>query len=146
MAIAMVLVVAGCVTTASRSKVNHNPKPQSTDRTLHQIGYITGDSNFSHYQTYFRKVYESIADQWTMLAEQFNREHQSSGARVIVDFVLTGNGTIGKVQVDFSSANPAATMLCEDAIRNRSPYDAWPSEMLEALGPQQTVRITFIYR
>lgn len=142
----LAMVMAGCVTTASKPNGNLKIVSNTQEMPLPQVGYVTGDSNFSQYQSYFQKVYESIADQWTMLAEHIEREQQDSGSRVVVKFVLTDKGEVNMVMVDFSSASHVATLICKDAIRNRAPFDDWTHEMLEDLGHVQTVRITFIYR
>ncbi len=142
----LAMVIAGCVTTASKPIGNLKIESNTLESSLPQVGYVTGDSNFSQYQRYFQKVYESIADQWTMLAGQIERDQQDSGAHVVVEFVLTSNGEVNMVTVDFSSTSLTATLICKDAIYDRVPFEHWPPEMLEALGPEQTVRITFIYR
>ncbi len=144
--LSLAIVMAGCVTIASKPNGNINTVSNTQETSLPQVGYVTGDSNFSQYQSYFQKVYESIADQWTMLAEHVEREQQDSGTRVMVKFVLTDKGEVNMIMVDFTSASHAATLICEDAIRNRAPFDDWNPEMLKDLGNVQTVRVTFIYR
>ena len=146
LALSLAMMMTGCVTTNSKSNGNLKKESNTMETPLQQVGYVTGDSNFSQYQPYFQKVYESIADEWTMLAGQIEREQQDSGARVVVEFVLTGNGEVNMVTVDFSSASLTATLICKDAIYDRVPFEHWPPEMLDALGPEQTVRITFMYR
>ena len=64
----------------------------------------------------------------------------------MVEFVLTSKGDVSMVTVDFSSASLAATLICKDAIYDRVPFEHWPPEMLETLGQEQTIRITFMYR
>ncbi len=146
LSLSLAMVMAGCVTTASKPIGNLKIESNTMETSLPQVGYVTGDSNFSQYQPYFQKVYESIADQWTMLAGQIERDQPDSGAHVVVEFVLTSKGDVSMVTVDFSSASLAATLICKDAIYDRVPYEHWPPEMLEASGPEQTVRITFMYR
>ena len=142
----LAMVIAGCVTTASKPHGNLKIESDTLETPLPQVGYVTGDSNFSQYQPYFQKVYESIADQWTMLAGQIERDQPDSGAHVVVEFVLTSNGEVNMVTVDFSSASLTATLICKDAIYDRVPFEHWLPEMLEVLGTEQTVRITFMYR
>lgn len=144
--LSLVMVMPGCVTTASNPHDTLKIESNTLETSLPQVGYVTGDSSFSQYQIYFQKLYESIADQWTMLAGSIEREQNDSGARIMVEFVLTSKGDVSMVTVDFSSASLAATLICKDAIYDRVPFEHWPPEMLETLGQEQTIRITFMYR
>ena len=104
------------------------------------------DAKFNEFGEYLDRIYEIIGTQWLLLASQVRRGSVQSASRVIVDFVLTSDGTIRTIEIAYSSAGQASTLICKDAIQSRAPFNNWTDDMIGNLGEEQPIRVTFIYR
>ncbi len=115
-------------------------RPGSTSR----IGEIAIDARRSEFGTYLERMLEAIERQWHSLA----RAHLSASdaaSRVRIRFVLDSSGRVEIVDVE-SSATHTGTLICQDAIEARAPFGNWSDDMIDVLGDEQTLTITFHYR
>ncbi len=110
------------------------------------LGNLAIDAKFSEFGEYLDRMYEIIGTQWLLLASQVRRGSVHTASRVIVDFVLSSDGTIRTIEIAYSSAGQASTLICKDAIQSRAPFNAWTDDMIGSLGEEQPIRVTFIYR
>ncbi len=110
------------------------------------LGSIAIDAKFSEFGEYLDRIYEIIGTQWLLLASQVRRGSVRTSSRVIVDFVLTSDGTLRTIEIAYSSAGQASTLICKDAVQSRAPFNDWTEEMIDSLGEEQPIRVTFIYR
>ena len=110
------------------------------------LGSIAIDAKFSEFGEYLDRMYEIIGTQWLLLASQVRRGSVHTASRVIVEFVLSSDGTIGTIEIAYSSAGQASTLICKDSIQSRSPFNDWTEDMIVSLGVEQPIRVTFIYR
>ena len=115
-------------------------RPGGTSR----IGEIAIDARRSDFGIYLERMLEAIERQWHSLA----RRHMSAAdasTRVRIRFVLDSTGHVEIIEVD-SSATHTGTLICQDAIEARAPFGHWSDDMIEVLGEDQTLTITFHYR
>ena len=110
------------------------------------LGNLAIDAKFSEFGEYLDRMYEIIGTQWLLLASQVRRGSVHTASRVIVDFILSNDGTIRTIEIAYSSAGQASTLICKDAIQSRVPFNAWTDDMVGSLGEEQPIRVTFIYR
>ena len=110
------------------------------------LGSLAIDARFSEFGEYLDRMYEIIGTQWLLLASRVHRGSSQTNTRVIVDFMLTKDGTIRTIEIAFSSALQASTLICKDAIQSRAPFNIWTDEMIVSMGEEQPIRVTFIYR
>ncbi len=109
-----------------------------------RVGEVAIDARRSDFGVYLERMLESIERQWLGMA----RAHASAadmGARVRVRFTLDSSGYVTIVDID-STASQTGTLICQDAIEARAPFGEWSNEMVELMGEEQTMTITFHYR
>lgn len=110
-----------------------------------RVGRIAVDSNFNLMGVYGIRMREVYSAQWNLLAEEYKFASKDYGSVVRVKFTLNKQGDVSNFQVLSSSATKGATLLIEDAILSRAPYDPWTQDMVRVFGEQFDFRITFYY-
>lgn len=115
-------------------------------RGVTRVGAISIDANFSEFGDYLQRMFEAISYRWILLAGQTGRTTAEMDSRVVLRFDLQRDGHVESLNINFTSAGQTSTLICEDAVRSTAPYDPWTDEMIQTLGEQQTITITFIYR
>lgn len=110
------------------------------------LGNLSVDARFTEFGDYLNRMFNAIGYQFILLAEYMEAAMAEISSRVIVEFKITSGGEVKDVMVVFTTAHSPATLICEDAIQSPSPYGPWTQDMVETLGEEQTVRITFLYR
>jgi len=111
-----------------------------------RMGAVAIDAEFSEYGQYTQRMLEAISQQWNLLGQQAGYLSSEIGTRVVARFVLNKLGEVDELQVIYSDANNPATVLVTNAIQSRSPYGPWTADMINSLGTQHTVTISFHYR
>ncbi len=110
------------------------------------LGSLSYDARFTEFGEYLNRMFDAIGFQFVLLAGYMEAALAEISSRVIVEYKITSGGEVKDVIVVYTSAESAATLICEDAIQSPSPYGPWTQEMIETLGEEQTIRITFLYR
>jgi len=116
--------------------------PRSTNR----MGSVAVDANFDKFGAYLQRMVESIDLQWQLLARQSATIMAEMGSRVVVRYRINQQGEITTMEVLFTSASRAGTVMCLNAIESRAPFGVWTEEMARTLGDGQTITFTFYYR
>ena len=147
---------AGTEASSQASSDRPTPSPRPTLPRTHsgpvaerqgntsRLGEVAIDARRSDFGVYLERMLESIERQWLGLA----RAHAASadtGARVRIRFTLDASGYVTIVDID-SDATHTGTLICRDAIEARAPFGEWTDEMVELMGEEQTMTITFHYR
>ena len=133
------------------------PRPRLSSQTLPgplmrsngraaALGSLSVDARFTEFGDYLNRMFNAIGYQFILLAEYMEAAMAEISSRVIVEFQITSGGEVKDVLVVFTTADSPATLICEDAIQSPSPYGPWTQDMVETLGEEQTIRITFLYR
>jgi hypothetical protein len=94
---------------------------------------------------YDEMLIAAVQNRWFGLLEE-RRFAGGTIGRVVVTFKLHSDGSVRIVEPTESSVDPLMTGLCVRAIRDPSPYEKWPSDMLRMIGaPSREMRFTFFY-
>ena len=110
-----------------------------------KVGTIAVDSNFNLMGVYGIRMREVYGSQWNLLAEDYKFSSKDYGSVVRVKFTLTKEGEIKDFDVFSSTATQGATLLIEDAILSRAPYEPWTQDMIRVFGDEFDFMITFYY-
>ena len=110
------------------------------------VGDLSVDARFTEFGDYLNRMFDAIGYQFILLAEYMEAAMAEISSRVIVEFKITSGGEVKDVMVVYTTADSAATLICEDAVQSPSPYGPWTQEMIDTMGEVQTIRITFLYR
>ena len=121
------------------------PLMRSNGRAV-ALGDLSVDARFTEFGDYLNRMFDAIGYQFILLAEYMEAAMAEISSRVIVEFKITSGGEVKDVMVVYTTADSAATLICEDAIQSPSPYGPWTQEMIDTMGEVQTIRITFLYR
>jgi len=110
-----------------------------------RIGKDAVDANFNLMGVYGKRMREAYLAQWDILAETYTFSSQDTGSKVDVYFVLTKEGTIKDFEVVNSTATQGATLLIQDAIQSRAPYEPWTQDMIRMFGDEFGFKLSFYY-
>ena len=110
-----------------------------------KIGRDAVDANFNLMGVYGKRMREAYLTQWDLMARTYPFSAQDTGSRVDVEFTLTQAGLIEDFKVTQSSATSGATLLIQDAILSRQPYEAWNQEMIRTFGDAFNFKLSFYY-
>ena len=107
-------------------------------------GALAIDATFSEFGEYQQQFYAALEAGWYQEIE-FHQPIDTSTS-VKVQFTIQANGEVKNVEVIHSSASEIASLICEKAIKDRSPYRPWTREMVKVFGEERTLRVEFNYR
>ena len=110
------------------------------------IEKITLNSQFGEFGDYLQRMFDAIGFQFQVLAKKLNLSESEISTRVIVEYDITRKGEVTDLRIISTSAGRPSTLICEDAIQATAPFGSWTEEMVETLGEEQTIRITFLYQ
>ncbi|WP_309400726.1 hypothetical protein [Cerasicoccus maritimus] len=115
-------------------------------RATNRAGAISVDAKFDKFGAYLQRMIEAIDMQWQLMVRSQSTIMAELGSRVVVKYTINQQGEIIGMEVLFSSASRAATAICIEAIQSRSPFGVWTKEMVQTLGEQQSITITYYFR
>jgi hypothetical protein len=110
-----------------------------------EAGTLSLDAKYSEFGDYAQRMIEIIQATWWLILER-GKIHPTPNTTVIVQFTLCKDGTLKDVTIAHTTATPAATYACKDAIESRAPYDPWRPDMIAMLGGEERAKFTFHYR
>ncbi len=108
-----------------------------------QTGSIGVNARFSQYGEYLERLVEAVSQRWHALCE--SRSYSERSARVVIEFRITREGLIRGMETVDSTSQALGVLLCRSAIEGGQPYGAWPQDMVDVLGEEQTVTFAFHY-
>ncbi len=113
---------------------------------VNRKGPVSLDVKGVPFGAYDEALIMAVQNRWFALLEE---RKFAGGARgkVVVKFNLHADGSVRIVEPHESTLDDALlTALCVRAIRDPSPYEKWPSDMLRMLGTNmREMRFTFFY-
>lgn len=119
------MIVCGCRTSASRSKVSPVPAIEAQSKS-----------------PYDQEVIAAIQKRWYSLIAG----RPTPRGKVVVDFRCRANGTIDDIKIIESDVGALYEDLCRRAIVDVSPFRPWPQDMKNELkSDARAVRFTFNY-
>jgi hypothetical protein len=107
-------------------------------------GSVAIDATFSEFGEYEQQFYAAIQTGWYQEIEFF--QPIDIATNVVVSFTIHADGTIHGTEIVRSTASEVATIICQTAITQRSPYRAWTKEMVKVFGRERTIQVVFHYR
>ena len=106
-------------------------------------GAIAIDALFSEFGAYEKQFFAALQRGW--YNEIDYHKPLDSGTTVLVTFVLKSSGVVDSVQAVESNASVVATLICENALKNLSPFRTWTREMVQLFGREKEFKIRFHY-
>jgi hypothetical protein len=95
----------------------------------------------SPFGEYNARIISAVQNRWYDLLDNRNYAGEQIGS-VTIKFRLHADGHISEVSFLDSSVDLALGMLCQSAIKDPSPYDAWPETMRHTIG-ESSIEVTF---
>jgi TonB family protein len=106
-----------------------NETEHSTKSTLeHESSIASPQTNPHHYQAYLEKVYKQINS--NKVYPLISRRKRQEGI-VGLAFVIHKNGQLGYLQVVQRCGHKKLNQSAERAVKNASPFPAFPSSIIE---------------
>lgn len=94
--------------------------------------------------TYDRYLVEVISQRWFSLLDERDYASDARG-KVVLQFNMYYDGRVAEMQMAENTASEVLGLICEKAVMDPAPFDAWPTEMRRLLGNVRHVRFTFFY-
>lgn len=117
--------------------------PGTLDPAARNPGLRGADPKWSAYGGYLRRVTEIVQAQWESRLQA--GQPSASGTYVGVTFILKSDGRVMRIAKVETSASPAGVAAVVGAITDRSPYEAWSTDMKKVLGEEQELTFYFHY-
>jgi outer membrane biosynthesis protein TonB len=103
------------------------------------------DSKSTAFGEYDAKIVEAIQQRWFDLLDSQKFASDRTG-KVMVKFRLNFNGTVSDMAIVQSTVGDLLSYVCQSAVSDPAPYEAWPSDMRRAIGANfREVTLTFYY-
>ena len=96
---------------------------------------------FGAYDAY---LIEAIKNHWYALLDERNYAAESRG-KVVLDFVLHPDGRVTDMNMPENSAGEVLGYICQKAVLDPAPFQAWPLEMRRMIGENRPIQFTFYY-
>jgi len=103
------------------------------------------DVKASPYGVYDQKFIEAVTQRWydQLDSQQFALDRQG---KVVLRFHLNYDGSISDMTVLQNTVGELLGHVCENAVHDPSPFEAWPSEMRRLVGgTYREITFTFYY-
>jgi len=103
------------------------------------------DSKSTAFGEYDAKIVEAISQRWYDLLDSQKFAQDRSG-KVTLRFHLNANGTITDMNVLQNTVGDLLSYVCQQAVTDPAPFEAWPSDMRRAIGANfREITFTFYY-
>jgi hypothetical protein len=108
-------------------------------------GKMALDVKGTGFGAYDEALIMAVQNRWFSLLDERRFAGGVTG-KVVVKFKLHADGSVRIVEPTESTVDALMTSLCVRAVRDPSPYEKWPSEMLRLIGNNsREVKFTFYY-
>jgi len=102
------------------------------------------DTKATPFGAYDARLVEAIAQRWYALLDEQNYASDSRG-KVVLQFRLHYDGRVTEMNMAENTAGFKLGLLCEKAVQDPAPFEAWPSDMRRTLGDIRNIQFTFYY-
>ena len=118
---------------------------QQDGGTLRRRVVSSLDSKATPFGEYDAKIVDAIQDRWYKLLDSQKFALDRSG-KVTLRFHLNSNGTVTDMQVLESTVGDLLSYVCQSAVTDPAPFEAWPSDMRRQIGANfREITFTFYY-
>jgi outer membrane biosynthesis protein TonB len=110
----------------------------------HRLESPSLDTKATPWGAYDWALIYAIQTRWNSLLDE--RSYASDGrGRVVLHFSLHYDGRVSDMNVSESTVSEVLSLLCQKAITDPAPFQAWPMEMRRMMGETRNIQITFYY-
>jgi outer membrane biosynthesis protein TonB len=103
------------------------------------------DSKSTAFGEYDAKIVAAISQRWYDLLDSQKFAQDRTGS-VTLRFHLNANGTISDMTVMKNTVGDLLSYVCQSAVTDPAPFEAWPSDMRRAIGQNfREITFTFYY-
>ena len=103
------------------------------------------DSKSTAFGEYDAKIVQAISQRWYDLLDSQKFAQDRTG-QVTLRFHLNANGTISDMTVVKNTVGDLLSYVCQSAVTDPAPFEAWPSDMRRAIGANfRELQFTFYY-
>ena len=102
------------------------------------------DTRATPFGAYDAKLVNAIASRWYDLLDEQNYASDSRG-KVVLQFNLHYDGRVTEVNMAENTTTTILGLLCQKAVIDPAPFEAWPSDMRRTLGDIRHIQFTFYY-
>ncbi|HEX4647104.1 MAG TPA: hypothetical protein VH598_15990, partial [Verrucomicrobiae bacterium] len=111
----------------------------------HHLDPAALDAIATPFGAYDQAIIRAVQYHWDNLITEQNYMGERTG-KVVVEFRLWYDGHIDQVKVAQENVGVVLATLCQRAIEDPAPYDAWPSDMRRLIGGNfREITFTFFY-
>ena len=107
-----------------------------------QLHLDSVDAKATPFGAYDAALIEAIKLRWYTLLEE---RHYSTGGKVVLQFHLHSDGRITDMTVTENTAGEVLGYVCQKAVLDPAPFQAWPGDMRRLLGDTRGIQFTFFY-
>jgi outer membrane biosynthesis protein TonB len=86
----------------------------------------------------------AIQQRWDALLTERNYAADGQG-KVVLHFTLHYDGRVSDMAVAETTVNEVLSLMCQKAVLDPAPFQAWPVEMRRMMGETRNIQITFYY-
>jgi hypothetical protein len=102
------------------------------------------DAKATPFGAYDWALVAAIQSRWYALLDE--RSYASDGkGKVVLHFTLHHDGRITDMSIAETTVTEVLGILCEKAVLDPAPFQAWPAEMRKMMGETRNIQITFYY-
>jgi hypothetical protein len=103
------------------------------------------DAKATPFGEYDRKFIDAVTARWYDLLDSQKFAQDRSG-KVTLRFHLNYDGTISEVAVLQNTVGDLLGYVCQQAVTDPAPFEAWPSDMRRMVGENfREITFTFYY-
>ena len=135
--------------TLAEAKARLNPSlagdRMQQDGGVKRRGAMALDAKGTQFGRYDAAFIAAVQNRWYDLIDE-RRPTSSANGKVVVVFQLYKDGSIRSAHVAESTVDTIMTHICQRAIEDPAPYEAWPSDMFRMIGANyRELTFTFYY-
>jgi hypothetical protein len=102
------------------------------------------DAAASPFGAYDKYLIYAIQRRWYDLLDERNYAAESRG-KVVLNFVMHPDGRVTDMTMSDNTAGEVLGYICQKAVLDPAPYEAWPNEMRRMIGENRPIQFTFYY-
>lgn len=102
------------------------------------------DAKATPFGSYDWALIQAVQQHWFSLLDQQSYAYDGQG-KVVLQFTLHYDGKITEMKESENTAGFKWGIICQQAIQEPAPFQAWPAEMRRMLGNTRNIQFTFYY-
>jgi hypothetical protein len=130
----------------ARQQQNQLPgeKMKQEGGVSHRRELASLDTKATPFGAYDAKLVEAISQRWFTLLDERDYASDSRG-KVVLQFALHYDGRVSDMNMSENTTGEVLGLICQKAVLDPAPFEAWPSDMRRILGDVRHIQFTFYY-